>query len=59
MNVNKAIALGFCDGVLTDEKRGPAAPTEQDPPKQAEITDKTTIKSLYGRLNLLSGRNYQ
>jgi ATP-dependent Clp protease protease subunit len=54
MNVNKAIALGFADGVLTDEKREQKEPpTEQEPPKQEE--NSTSIKSCYARLNLLSG----
>lgn len=56
MNVNKAIALGFADGVLTDEKRQPTAPTEPEtPPAQPQNGNKITIKSLHERLNLITG----
>ncbi|GHU54023.1 ATP-dependent Clp protease proteolytic subunit [Clostridia bacterium] len=47
MNVNKAIALGFCDGIIEDEKK------VQKEPQIPE--NKTTVKSLYQRLNLISG----
>ena len=43
MNVHKAIALGFCDGILTDEKQS------------SEAENKTTVQSCYARLNLLTG----
>jgi ATP-dependent Clp protease protease subunit len=58
MSVHKAVALGFCDGILTDDKK------PGEPGKQAEtIENKTTVKpgatfaSLYERLNLLTGGN--
>jgi len=58
MNVHKAIALGFCDGIMTDEKRTQTEPQEkQKPPEQAE--NKVSIKSLEERLNLIMGvKNY-
>ena len=54
MNVHKAIAFGFCDGVLLDTKKQP---------KQAEIPlenaeNKTTIQSCFSRLNLITGGRF-
>lgn len=54
MSVHKAIALGFADGILTDEKRQP----KQEPPLENEAQNtnsNTKIAALYERLNLLSG----
>lgn len=45
MSVHTAIALGFCDGVLTGHS----------PQKTQETENKTTIKSLDERLNLITG----
>ncbi len=59
MNVHKAIALGFADDILTDEKRTeaqPEPPPDTKPPAPAPPTENTTtVKSCYARLNLLSG----
>ncbi len=70
MNVHKAIALGFVDGILESEKMPVSPPSnEPEPPKQAENPasadanaaggppdeNKTTVKSLYERLSLLTG----
>ena len=57
MSVQKAIALGFCDGMLEDEKRIPKPATE---PKieNSENREKRTIKSCYARLNLITGGKY-
>ena len=51
MNVHKAIALGFCDGIITDEKR-----TSIGYPEQV-AQSKNTVKSLTERLNLIMGGN--
>jgi ATP-dependent Clp protease protease subunit len=58
MNVHKAIALGFADGVLEDVKR--AQPSKQDvPPEEPTKTENAiTVQSRMARLNLLSGGNY-
>ncbi len=45
MSVHTAIALGFCDGVLTGSAPNTAQPVE----------NKTTIKALDERLNLITG----
>jgi ATP-dependent Clp protease protease subunit len=50
MNVHKAIAFGFCDGVIEDEKNQPKA---AEIPQKSE--DFTTIQSCYSRLNLITG----
>jgi len=68
LSANKAIELGFADGVLEDEKRAKPAETYafsrravtnsllgKVKPKQAEQPQKTTIKSLSERLNLITG----
>jgi ATP-dependent Clp protease protease subunit len=60
MNVHKAIALGFADDILVDEKRSaapsPLTPQDSKPPAPAPSTENTTtVKSCYARLNLLSG----
>ena len=47
MNVHKAIALGFCDGILADEKKSVTEPITED--------FQTSIKSCYARLNLIMG----
>jgi ATP-dependent Clp protease protease subunit len=63
MNVHTAMALGFADGILEDEKRQttPTEPPPQEPEENkttAEISNKTTVKSCYARLNLLSGGKF-
>ena len=61
MNVHTAMALGFADGILEDEKRltKETPPTEPLPPENVNpaktISNQTTVKSCYARLNLLSG----
>jgi len=45
MSVHTAIALGFCDGILT----------AKSPKNPQETENKTTIKSLDERLNLIMG----
>jgi ATP-dependent Clp protease protease subunit len=50
MNVHKAIALGFCDDVLSEDKKSETVPAELPIPE-----NKTTVKSCYARLNLLQG----
>ena len=45
MSVHTAIALGFCDGVLTTDT----------PPTAQPVENRTTIKSLDERLNLIVG----
>jgi ATP-dependent Clp protease protease subunit len=68
MNVHKAIALGFCDDVLSEEKKSAEpekteTPTAESTSKETEDTqekqqipeNRTTVKSCYARLNLLSG----
>ena len=49
MDANMAIALGFVDGMIADEKK------PETPPSEPQIENKTTIQSCYSRLNLLSG----
>jgi len=56
MNVHKAIALGFADGVLTDDRR--AAGGNSPLSGGENNSNKTTIKSCYARLNLLSGGKF-
>jgi hypothetical protein len=51
MNVHKAIALGFCDDVLAEDKKA----TEPIPADLPIPENKTTVKSCYARLNLLQG----
>jgi len=53
MNVHKAIALGFADAILTDDKRTP----KQEPPEQPNTDSNTKIAACYERLNLLIGGN--
>jgi ATP-dependent Clp protease protease subunit len=68
MNVHKAIALGFCDDVLAEEKKSAepektetttAEPTSEetaDKQQEPQIPEnRTSIQSCYARLNLLSG----
>jgi ATP-dependent Clp protease protease subunit len=50
MNVHKAIALGFCDDVLSEDKKAETIPADLQIPE-----NKTTVKSCYARLNLLQG----
>jgi ATP-dependent Clp protease protease subunit len=52
MNVHKAIALGFCDGILKDEKMSEKSSAET-------VENKTTIQSCYARLSLLTGGKIQ
>lgn len=51
MDANYAIALGFADGMIESENK-----LEKPPEPVAE--NKTTVKSCYSRLNLLTGGNF-
>ena len=55
MNVHKAIALGFCDGMLEANPTLPGAPPAEPIEQSEEPPKSKTIESLYDRLNLLSG----
>ena len=55
MNVHKAIALGFCDGMLEANHTLPGAPPAEPIEQSQEPPKGKTIESLYERLNLLSG----
>jgi len=56
MDANYAIALGFADGMIESPK---STETENPIAKTTQIIEnKTTIKSLYERLNLLSGGKF-
>ncbi len=55
MNVHKAIALGFCDGIITDEKKQDDSPMANKTVATQTINNKTTIESLTERLNLITG----
>jgi len=53
MDANYAIALGFVDGMI----ESPKPETDNPIAKTTQINEnKTTIKSLYERLNLLTGK---
>jgi ATP-dependent Clp protease protease subunit len=54
MNVHKAIALGFADGILTDEKKQAEA-SQQKPDESVSVDNGKSIESLYERLDLLTG----
>jgi ATP-dependent Clp protease protease subunit len=59
MSVHKAIALGFCDGILEPSKSAP--PAEDEPPQEPEPQPQEqpkgkTVESLYERLNLISNK---
>jgi len=58
MSVQKAIALGFCDGILEDVKtpKPTTEPKTEPPPiENRENRENRTIKSCYARLNLITG----
>ena len=59
MNVHKAVALGFCDGILTDEKQTEKAVTEpitENHQTTVNVVKAAPIERLYARLNLITGR---
>jgi ATP-dependent Clp protease protease subunit len=51
MNVHKAIALGFCDDVLAEDKKA----TEPLPAELPIPENRMQIKSCYAKLDLIQG----